>query len=113
MKGYRVTVRSGPRVEREDYDDRHQALAALERHAREIERTADARTVGGRLVRRLDPVHQVVGRVEISGPGRFQGGVDVRGDSSTEAFVGRLRRSVVPQRDGETPYSALRRALET
>ncbi len=111
VKGYRVTVRAGAKVDRERYDDAGQALAAVERHARQLERTAGGRAVGGKLLRRFEPVQQVVGRVEVTGPGTFQGGVDIRGDSSTEAFTGKLRRTLVEQRAGESPYAALRRAL--
>jgi hypothetical protein len=111
VKSFRVTVRSGPKVERERYDDANQALAAVERHGRELERTAGTRAVGGRLLRRFEPVAQVVGRVEISGPGSVQGGVDVRGDGSCEAFTGKLRRNLIEERNGESAYAALRRVL--
>ena len=111
MKGYRVTARKGPKVEREQYDDLRQAIAAVERHAVELEQTAHARATGGRIIRRFEPVAQVVGRVEIKGPDGLRGGIDVRGDSSSEAYTGRLRRELVKQRDGESPAAALRRVL--
>ena len=88
------------------------ALVAIEREGRELERGADARPVGGKLMRPLEPVQQVVARLELAGPGRLRAGVDVRGDGSSEAFTGRLRRRLLEQRAGESPYDALRRALE-
>lgn len=111
MSGYRVTVRAGARVTDERYDDAGQALAAVERNGRELERSAGARAVGGRLMRRLEPVQQVVARIELRGPGGTRGGIDVRGDGSAEAFTGRLRRRLIEQRKGETAYAALRRVL--
>lgn len=111
MKGYRITARKGPKVERERYEDAGQAFAAVERHVRVLERTAHARATGGRLIRRFEPVQQVVGRIEIQGPSGLHGGVDVRGDSSSEAYTGRFRRTLVEQAADESPAAALRRAL--
>jgi hypothetical protein len=56
-------------------------------------------------------VQIVVARLELSGPRGLRAGVDVRGDGSSEAFTGRLRRRVLEQRDGESAYHALRRAV--
>jgi hypothetical protein len=108
---YTVTVRSKARVRKERHDDLDAALGSLERIARELADGATARPAGGTLIRRLEPVQQVVGRVELSGPGRLRAGVDVRGDGSSEAFTGRVRRRLVQQRRRETPYQALRREL--
>jgi hypothetical protein len=107
---YRLIERDGPRVERERFEDLDSALTALEARGRELERGADAKPLNTILGREYEPVQQVVGRLELSGRG-VRAGVDVRGDGSSEAFVGRIRRRLVEQRDGESPYDALRRAL--
>jgi hypothetical protein len=108
---YKVVVRSGSKVARERHPSLADALGALERRGRELARDADARPVGGALLRRLDPAQQVVARLELRGPGGLRAGVDVRGEGSTEAFTGRLRRQLVEPRTGESSYDALRRAL--
>jgi hypothetical protein len=99
-------------VRRERFATLDGSLEAMEREGRQLERGADAHAVGGTLMRRLDPVEQVVGRLELAGPGRLRAGVDVRGDGSTEAFTGRLRRQLLDQGRRESAYDALRRALE-
>jgi hypothetical protein len=108
---YRVTVRAGSEVQRERHDDLGEALDAIERRGRELAREADARPVGGRLMKRLEPMQQVMARLELAGPGRMRAGVDVRGDGSSEAFTGKLRRRLIEQRRGESAFEALRRAL--
>ena len=87
------------------------ALNVLEQEGRELEASADGRPEGGTLIRRLEPVQIVVARLELSGPRGLRAGVDVRGDGSSEAFTGRVRRRVVEQHDGESSYDALRREL--
>jgi hypothetical protein len=109
--GYTLTVRSRAKVRKERYPDLDTALAAVERIGAELADGASARPAGGTFIRRIEPVQQVVGRIEIAGAGRLRAGVDVRGDGSSEAFTGRVRRHLVEQRRGETPYDALRRAL--
>ena len=108
---YTLTVRSGARVRKQRHDGLGEALAAVERITRELAEAPDARPVGGGLIRRIDPVQQVVARIELAGPDRLRAGVDVRGDGSSEAFTGRLRRRVIDQRRGESASDALRRAL--
>ena len=111
MPGYRITIRAEGKVSRERAGDLDGALAVLERNGRELQARAPGRPLGGKLVRRFEPVQQVAGRIELSGPSRLRAGVDVRGDGSAEAFTGKGRRTLVPQRDGESPYAALRRQL--
>ena len=108
---FTVTVRSGGKVRKQRHGTLGDALAAIERVAGELAAEGPARPAGGMLIRRLEPVQQVVGRIELAGPGRLRAGVDVRGDGSSEAFTGRLTRTLVEQRRRETPFDALRRVL--
>ena len=102
----RVTVRRGPRVERERFEDMEEALAYVERRGAELQASADADVIKVPLARDFEPVQQVVARIELAGAG-----IDVRGDGSSEAWTGRFRRRLIEQRDGESPYDALRRAV--
>lgn len=111
MSAYTITVRVKAKVEREQAEDLDGALAALEGRGRELATQARVPATGGTLVRRFEPVQQVFGRVELSGPKRLRAGIDVRGDGSVEAFTGRVRRMLVRQEGDESPYDALRRAL--
>ena len=108
---YRVTVRRDGRVQKQRHADLGAALDALERAAREASEATDTRSVGGALIRRFEPVQQVAARIELSGPRRLRAGVDVRGDGSSEAFTGRMRRRLVQQRRDESAFDALRRTL--
>jgi hypothetical protein len=108
---YTVTIRQGPKVTRERYPELEAAVGAVEERGRELECGADAQPVGGSLIRRIEPVQQVLARLELKGPGGLRAGVDVRGDGSSEAYTGRVRRRLVEQRPGEDAYGALRRAL--
>jgi hypothetical protein len=111
---WRLVVRTGARVERSSYEGLDQLLGALEARGRQIALAASTQPVGTRL-KRFEPVQQVLARLELSGPERFvpsvRAGIDVRGDGSTEAFRGRVRRTVLGQRRGEDAFAALRRAL--
>ena len=113
-RSYTLTVRDGPRVERERFETLADTLDALERRMDEL--TTSRREAVDLKYRRFEPVAQVAVRGEVAGPGRLlpavRAGVDLRGDGSSEAYVGRLRRTLVEQRTGETPFEALRRVLE-
>jgi hypothetical protein len=108
---YSVTVRSRSRPQKERFTGLDYALASIESRGRELEAQAAEPARGGTLIRKLEPVQIVVARLELSGPRRLRAGIDVRGDGSSEAFTGRLRRQVVEQRPGESAYDALRRVI--
>lgn len=104
---WRLTLRLGPKVRRSTHETLDEAIAALEAGCAAAPRRE---TVDLRL-RSFEPVQQVAARGELAGPGRARGGVDVRGDGSAEAYLGRIRRRLVEQEPGEDAFSALRRAL--
>jgi hypothetical protein len=108
---YRVVVRSGPRVSRLEAGSLDAAIELIEAQARELARGPGRETVELRY-KTFEPVQQVAHRIELTGPRRVRAGVDVRGDGSVEAWTGRLRRRLVEQEKGESPYNALRRTLE-
>ena len=107
---WKLLVRDGPRVERARFGDLDSALGALEARGQEIERSIDPAPVKSILGRDYQPVQQVKARLELRGPS-LRAGVDIRGDGSSEAFTGRVRRALVEQRSGESPYDALRREI--
>jgi hypothetical protein len=114
MASWTLKVRIGPKVERARFDALDPALDALERRLDELAATTrrDDVTV---FRRTIEAARQVAVRAEVAGPGRLlpslRGGVDLRGDGSTEAFTGRARRELLEPEPGETPVAALRRTL--
>ncbi len=96
------------------FDDLAGALEAAESRGRELAEDAPRGPLDAKL-KRFEPVQQVAARIELAGPERLlpriTGGVDIRGDGSTEAYVGRVRREAIKQRKGESAYAALRRSL--
>jgi hypothetical protein len=114
MAGWTLKVRVGSRVERSRYSALDAALDALEDRIDELARTTRRDDV--QFFRRtIEAARQVAVRAEVAGPGRIvpsvRGGVDLRGDGSTEAFTGHARRELVAPGPGETPVAALRRVL--
>ncbi len=99
-------------MERTGFDSLNAALDALQHRMQEL--APEARRPAVELLRRrFEPARQVAVRAEVAGPGRIRGGVDLRGDGSTEAFVGRWRRRLIDVQAGEGPYAGLRRTLGT
>ncbi len=111
---WKLTIRAGPNVQRSRFEELDEALDAVEARGKEIVRTPPRDTVDVRY-KRFEPVTQVAARIELAGPERLmpsvRAGVDVRGDGSTEAYLGRVKREAVKRRKGESTYGALRRAV--
>lgn len=110
MSRFALTIRHGSKVDRERHDALAPALDALEENLRALANTERLETIDLRY-REFTPLQQVAARGELAGPRGLRAGIDVRGDGSAEAFTGRIRRKLVKQEDGESPYDALRRVL--
>jgi hypothetical protein len=106
LSAWRVTVRTGPKVERVHAESLDEALDALERHAR----SAPRREAVDFVSRHYEPGDLVALRIELSGSG-VRAGLDVRGDGSAVAWTGRIRRAAIEPAPGETAVAALRRIL--
>ncbi|MEA2198430.1 MAG: hypothetical protein QOJ25_2481 [Solirubrobacteraceae bacterium] len=113
---WKLTVRVEAKVQKSRYERMDDALDALESRARELAHGTDGQVVDVKI-RRFEPVEQVVGRLELSGPERLmpkvRAGVDVRGDGSLAAYLGHVTREVVAEGKAEATFRALRRALNT
>ena len=113
MSDYKLTVRRGAKVSREDYETLAEAVKELRRVAEEVRAEGGLPTV--KMLREFEPGDRVAARIEISTGGWLRGadgGVDVMGDGSVVAFRGGLHRTPLEPRHDETPYDAVRRALE-
>jgi hypothetical protein len=110
VSGWRVTIRTGPRVEKLRAPTLTAALELLETEARAAAATTRRGTIDARF-RTFEPKDQVATRTELRGPG-VRAGIDVRGDGTVQAWSGRLRREALEPAPSEDAYDALRQALE-
>jgi hypothetical protein len=112
---FRLTVREGPRVSRARHERLDEALQDLAAHVSRLSELPPRETID-LPTRTFEPIAQVVARAELSGPQRLlprvRAGIDVRGDGSAEAWMGRTSRQVVVQEDGESAVAALWRVLD-
>jgi hypothetical protein len=112
VASYRLTVRHGPKVERETFEMLDDALEALERHAEEVRREGPLEEF--RVLRDFEPAQRVHARIELSTGGAFRGrevGIDVMGDGALVPYAGVIRkRRLEPSRD-RSAFDAVREAL--
>ncbi len=109
---YKLTVRKGPHVAREKFEDLDAAIAAMERGAKDIR--SEGPLGAKKVFREYEPGVQVAGRVEISTGGFLRSGVsagiDVMGDGTLVAYRGGVHREELnPGQNG--PFEAVRKAL--
>ena len=111
---WRLTVRAGPQVDHREFDALDDALSELQARGRELARDAPRDAVNVKITR-FEPAQRVIARLELAGPERLlpsvRVGVDVRGDGSSEAFRGRIRRTLLQQGSNEDAFATLRRSL--
>ena len=98
---------------REKFEQLDDAIAAMERHAKDIRSAGPLEAK--KVFREYEPDIQVAGRVEISTGGFLrsgrEAGIDVKGDGTLVAYAGGMRRAELdPGHDG--PFEAVRRALK-
>lgn len=109
---YKLTVRRGPFVAREKFEDLDEAVAAMEQRAKEIR--SEGPLEPKKMFREFGPGAQVAGRVEISTGSLMRSGVsagiDVMGDGTFVAYRGGVQREELdPGQKG--PFEAVRKAL--
>lgn len=112
MSAWTLTVRHGPSVERERFDDLDEALGELRRRTEEVRGEGPLEAVSA--FRDYGPELRVAARLEISSGGWLRGrdaGVDVMGDGRVVAYSGGARKQPLEADGDRAAYEALRRAL--
>lgn len=113
MAGYRLTVRHGPRVEHEDFEDLEAAIEALRLRAEEVR--GEGRLDAVNAIREYEPERRVAARLQLTSGGWLRGreaGVDVMGDGALVAYAGAIRRRQLDAGQGRSAFEAVRKELE-
>ena len=112
MPRWRLVIRHGPRVDREEFDGLDSALEAMERHTQEIRRAGPLDRISA--IRDFEPGQRVHARLELSTGGLLRGreaGMDVMGDGDLVPYVGVVRKRRLEPTHGESAFDAIREAL--
>ncbi|HEU5253180.1 MAG TPA: hypothetical protein VFU16_07645 [Solirubrobacterales bacterium] len=113
MPSWKLTVRHGPDVGHERFDDLVEAVAAMRERALAIRSEGPVRPVSA--LRDFEPRDQVHARLQLSGGGFLRksvAGVDVRGDGTFVPFRGGVAREELDPTDHDTPFDLVRETLE-
>ncbi len=110
---WKLTIRDGPRVSREDFGDLGEAVVAMRERAMAIRSQGPAKEVSA--LRDFPPGEQVRARLEIS-TGKVlrkrAAGVDVRGDGAFVPYRGGVRREELDPTRHNSPFDLVRETLE-
>lgn len=113
MSRWKLTVRSGPEVSHQSFDDLDEAIAAMRARALAIRAEGPVRKVSS--LRDFAPEDQVQARLQLQGRGllrKLVAGVDVRGDGSFVPYRGGVGREELDPSRHETPFDLVRETLE-
>jgi hypothetical protein len=109
---WKVTVRHGSQVGRENFETVEEAIAEARRRVDEVRREGGLPATSA--FREYAPDQQVNARIEISGPGLLrsaEGGVDVMGDGSLVAYTGTIRKRAIAADSFDDAFERLTEAL--
>ena len=112
MAAFKLTIRHGPKVSREDHESLDAAVAALREHARRIRSQGNLSEV--KMLRTYEPGDRVNARLEISTGGlmrRRDAGLDVMGDGAMVPFRGGVRRTPIEASTEKSPFELVEEAL--
>jgi len=114
VPSWKLSVRHGPDVRHERFDDLDEAVAAMRSHALDIRSQGPVKRVSG--FKDYEPRDQVHARLQLSRGGplrRATAGIDVRGNGEFVPYRGGVRREEIDPTSHETPFDAVRETLET
>jgi hypothetical protein len=110
---WKLTVRHGPEVSHQHFDDLDGAVAAMRQRALEIRSEGPAKKVAG--FRDYEPRDQVQARLELSRGGFLSGrataGIDVRGNGEFVPYRGGIRREEMDPSGHDSPFDTVRETL--
>ena len=109
---WRLTVRHGSEVKRQQFESLDEAIAELQRTAEAIQAEGPLDEV--KMFRTYEPERRVHARLEITGLGRIrrpEAGVDVMGDGRLVPYRGGIFKKRLEPGGGRNAYDAVRTAL--
>jgi hypothetical protein len=112
LSGWRLTVRHGSKVKREELDSLDEAIAEMERRVDAIRAEGPLDEVT--MFRSYGPERRVAARLELTGPGRIrrpEAGIDVMGDGRLVPFRGTIFKRELEAGGGESAYETVRAAV--